>query len=483
MLGVACRLQEVREEEASLLRLAVAREHAVALVGEATLHLARGVVVFLFAVAQEAAVLFALCAPAHAGATVEHAYATAWNHDVELALLNVSANVCRHDDELLALALEGLGVCVCRFVVALAREGELVTVPALAAVTCGNCREGESEVVAAADGKGNLACAGHQLAATADASAAPVGTFGFALVGALPCGISAGVFLPGTAGLAAIPVACGPAASAGAAALVLDLRAAAARLCAAGAALYAAARRRLRAAAGGLGAGRGLFAAAGGSNARNRNQDVAAGRFRFARAGNGFSRELIARMENRLRQNVVDGRDDLAAAVGGEEFVCFKVEEADVVAVGIGDETDLAAFRGEVDEVVGIVFLVVEHGGGDGVNLGVGVEHGEHAHVDTVEDDIADPQDANARIFKKHDASDDVAFRVGDLAVRVENIVGIGSQEPCGRRCYRIFGRFRTRRFVGTVPGENQRSCDGQCLEKCFFHNFSFFPNTSPRQR
>ena len=58
---------------------------------------------FLFAVGEETTILFTLRAPAHLRTAVEHADATTRNHDIELALLNVTTDVCCHDDELLAL--------------------------------------------------------------------------------------------------------------------------------------------------------------------------------------------------------------------------------------------------------------------------------------------------------------------------------------------------------------------------------------------
>ena len=68
---VARGMHVVDKEHAALLGFAVVAEHAVALVLEAFLVLACVVVVFFFAVRKEAAVLFTLAAPAHAGTTVE----------------------------------------------------------------------------------------------------------------------------------------------------------------------------------------------------------------------------------------------------------------------------------------------------------------------------------------------------------------------------------------------------------------------------
>ena len=138
---VARGMHVVDKEHAALLGFAVVAEHAVALVLEAFLVLACVVVVFFFAVRKEAAVLFTLAAPAHAGTTVEDADATARDHNVELAIFHVGTHVRDHDDEL--LALDGLRIRVRRAVVALAREGQL---EALAArprrrIPCWNIRQ------------------------------------------------------------------------------------------------------------------------------------------------------------------------------------------------------------------------------------------------------------------------------------------------------------------------------------------------------
>ena len=459
MLGVAGRFQEVREEEASLFRLAVTGEHAVALAGKAAFHLTRGVVVFLFTDAEKTAVLFALVSPAHAGATVELADAATRNHDVELALLNVATDVCRHDDELLALLLECLGVCVGGAVVAFTREGELVAVTALATVTCGNCREGEPEFVAAVNGERDLASAGHEAAAAADTSATPVGAFGFALVGALPCGISAGVFLPGTAGLAAVPVTGCPAASAGATALVLDSRAAACG--GGGAALHAAGR--LHTAGGLHAAGRGLLDVAGRGllDAAGRNdEDVARG---FGHAGTRFRslRELVARGEHLESGEVADGAENCAGTVRCENLVRREIEETGRIAVDVGDDTELA-FGGGVDDVFAVAFAVQPGSAHDGVNLSVGLKNLEGAHVDGAVDDgvaveILEHADVGAVI--EIDSADDIALGVGYGAVRIDDVIDIRREKPCGG-CYGIFRITGTDRFFGAVPSEQECACD-----------------------
>ncbi len=195
--------------------LAVVAEYAVAFVRKAAFVFCRVVVVFFFAVAEEAAVLATLISPTHLAATVlEYAEATARDHDVELALFHVATDVRDHNDEL--LALDCLGVCVRGVVVAFTGERQLEALAALAAVACGHCREGESHVVTAAYREGNLADAGHLRASAADAPVVPVRVLAAALVGALLGVLAAGILVPGTAGLAAVPVARGPAAAAAA---------------------------------------------------------------------------------------------------------------------------------------------------------------------------------------------------------------------------------------------------------------------------
>ena len=221
-------MQVFNEEHAALLGLAVVAERLVALFGKAAGIGACIVVTFGFTVGEEATVLLALCAPAHAGTAVEHANATARDHDIELALRHVATDIRCHDDEL--FALDGFGVCICRVVVPFAREGQLVALAAGAAVTCRHCGEGEAHVGATVNGERNLACAGHHRAAGADAPCAPVGAFGGTLVGAL-LGVVRGVVLHGTMGLAAVPVTGCPAGTSLAAVLDNDVRASASQLC------------------------------------------------------------------------------------------------------------------------------------------------------------------------------------------------------------------------------------------------------------
>ena len=129
---VAGGLHPFDEEHTALLCFGVVTEGLVALFGKAACILACSVVVFFFAFAEKSAVLFALIAPAHLATAVEHAYATARNQDVELSLLNIATDVGRHDDELLALELLGVGVGGA--VVAFAGKGELEALSALATV-------------------------------------------------------------------------------------------------------------------------------------------------------------------------------------------------------------------------------------------------------------------------------------------------------------------------------------------------------------
>ena len=101
------------------------------------------------------------------------------------------------------------------FVLASAIEGEGVALAAGTAVRCRNCREGVGETVV--NDYRNLACAGHEATAAADASATPVGAFLRALVGALLGVVAVGVFRPRAMRLAAVPVTGGPAFTASAA--------------------------------------------------------------------------------------------------------------------------------------------------------------------------------------------------------------------------------------------------------------------------
>jgi hypothetical protein len=112
------------------------------------------------------------------------------------------------------LSLDGIGVRVRGVVVACPSEGELEALAALPAVRCGDSREGESHVGAAADSEGYLADAGHGgTAAVADTAVIPVGIVGPAFIRALPRVFAVCVFFPGTVRFAAVPVACGPAAA------------------------------------------------------------------------------------------------------------------------------------------------------------------------------------------------------------------------------------------------------------------------------
>ena len=141
VFGVACCVHPSGKEEAALLGFFVVCKGLVALFGQATCHFICGVVVFLFAVGEEAAILFALRAPAHAGATVELAYTAARDHDVELALVHVAADVGDHDNKFLVLVLEFPGVAICGAIVAFASEGQLEALAALATVRGRHCSE------------------------------------------------------------------------------------------------------------------------------------------------------------------------------------------------------------------------------------------------------------------------------------------------------------------------------------------------------
>ena len=159
-----------------------------------------------FAFSEQAAVLFTLATPTHAGTTVEQADTAARNHHVELALLNVATDVRCHDNK--NLAFKHL-VVLCGFfatfaVAAFTGELECVALAAGTAVCCWYCCESVGEAIV--HDFRNLACAGHEATAAADASATPVGTFLRALVGALLGIVAVGVFRPGAVGLAAVPV-------------------------------------------------------------------------------------------------------------------------------------------------------------------------------------------------------------------------------------------------------------------------------------
>ena len=156
----------------------------VALFGKATCVFAGIVVVFCFAVREEAAVLSALVTPTHTGTTIEHADTTTGDHDVELSLLYIATDVGCHDDEFFAFHFSG--VVVCRIVVPFTGEGELEALAARPAVCCRNCRECECHFVATVNRERNLACASHGgTAAIANAAVVPVSVVGFTLVGAL----------------------------------------------------------------------------------------------------------------------------------------------------------------------------------------------------------------------------------------------------------------------------------------------------------
>jgi hypothetical protein len=63
VFGIACRVHEFGEEKAAFFGIAIAAEHAVALVLEAFLVRTGIVIAFGFAIAKESAVLLALVAP------------------------------------------------------------------------------------------------------------------------------------------------------------------------------------------------------------------------------------------------------------------------------------------------------------------------------------------------------------------------------------------------------------------------------------
>ena len=205
MFRVARRFHPIDKEQASLLGFFVVAERLVALVGEAACILISLVVFLCFAVGEETAVLLTLVTPAHLAASVEHADAATRNQDVELSLLDIATDVCSHDDELLAFALESLGVGVRRTVMAFAGKGELEALAALAAVGGWYSGECKSVFFAAIDRERNLAGAGGATTTGAHAAGAVtdvVFTLGVAGLGR----VSARVFVPGAARHAAIPV-------------------------------------------------------------------------------------------------------------------------------------------------------------------------------------------------------------------------------------------------------------------------------------
>ena len=107
----------------------------------------------------------------HAGATVELAYTAARDHDVELALVHVAADVGDHDNKFLVLVLEFPGVAICGAIVAFASEGQLEALAALATVRGRHCSECKAVFIAAVHRERNLACASGACAAGADAAA------------------------------------------------------------------------------------------------------------------------------------------------------------------------------------------------------------------------------------------------------------------------------------------------------------------------
>jgi len=171
VFGVAGCVHPSGKEETSLLGFFVIAEGLVALFSQAACHFICGVVVFLFAIGEETAVLFTLRTPAHAGAAVELAYTAARDHDVELALVHVAADVCHHDDELLVLVLEFSGIAVRGAIVAFTSEGQLEALAALAAVRGGHSSECKAVFFATIHRKRNLACASGAATARADATA------------------------------------------------------------------------------------------------------------------------------------------------------------------------------------------------------------------------------------------------------------------------------------------------------------------------
>ena len=456
-------MHEFGEEHAALLGGRVVAEHAVALVLEAGEGLGRVVVAFLFAVAEEASVLFALVAPAHLAAAIEGTHAAARDHDVELTLFHVVADVCGHDDELLALDCAQV-VVAC--VLALAGKGQLVALAAGTAVSTRDCREGEAHIGTAVDGERNLAQAGRLVAARTDASAAADNVLALGVAGL--AGVAAGIFRPGAVGCTAVPVAGCPAGTGSATALHLDVRASACRSDRRTALRRAA--RGFRLAAAGLGC---CGTCGGGADIRagfGAGHELAGTRFDDRV---GFLGELVARLQDREVEDVFD-LGEFGNAVGRDNRVGLEVEESDDRSVGILHEADGTAVFGEVDEVVAGFVHQVEGRAGNGVHCGVLFEQGEARHVHAVVEHVAREvgDDAHGGTLDELDGGDDVAFGVGDAPVKVDDVVLVCGKKPC-RRCYCIFGSLRASRgFIGTVPGDHDCARGEQGFQKCMFHNF-----------
>ena len=448
---VARSVHVVDQEHAALLGFAVVAEHAIALVLETFLILACVVVVFFFAVREEAAVLFALAAPAHAGTTVEDTYATARDHDVELALFHVGTDVRDHDDEL--LALDGLRVRVRRAVVALAGEGQLEALAASSAVAGGHCREGESHIGTSVNRERNLARASHgrTLAVANALVAAVVGVLSLALVGALPRVIAVRMFRPGTVRLAAIPVTCGPAATARAA-LRLDGGApAGSRTAALGRGAALGGRTAVRVGTAAL--GRGTAVGVGGGL----DLFFAARRF-FGGGGDGAAVADIVEGEG---VQVHDGHDAAVDSVKeGDDRGGRKVGEADVVAVHVGDDSEFVVADDEF--AASVLYVPGRRRNDDGGR--VDRFAGERCQIDVLDEGLPGGGDDGARgAFSDEERADQGAVALGDDHVGINNDVhaacevegafyaGFRADLEGGRR----FG-FRRRR-VGTVP--NARGC------------------------
>jgi len=197
---VASCLHPCRKEHATFFCLCVVGERLFAFFCKAGFACIQSSTI-AFALGEQTAVLFTLATPAHAGATVEQTDTAARNQHVELALLNVATDVRCHDDENLAFEFR---VVHFTFVLALAVKLEGIALAARTAVCCWYCSESVGEAIV--HDFRNLACAGHEATAAADASATPVGAFFSAFVGALLGVIAVGVFGPRAVGLAAVPV-------------------------------------------------------------------------------------------------------------------------------------------------------------------------------------------------------------------------------------------------------------------------------------
>ena len=200
---VACGFHPCGEEHAAFLGLFVVLEDFVALPGEAFLALVQEVAVvadFVFTIGEKSAVLVTLISPTHLAATVlEHAEATARDHDVELVTFDVTTDIRCHHDE--GLAGECLVVSLA-FVFAATGKGEGEALAALTAGVRVRGRKGVGDLVARDDR--NLARAGGVLAAGANilATLNKVLALGVAGLGR----VAAGVLVPGATGHAAVPV-------------------------------------------------------------------------------------------------------------------------------------------------------------------------------------------------------------------------------------------------------------------------------------